>query len=1094
MKLRLTSLLRSLAVTAAAALLASGLSSCNQQEIDDINARLDALEAGTIPPVNQQITEIQNALSKLQAMDTELKGLITALEQKADSMQKELDQVNADLAQAKLDLAASLTAANQDIVNVLAAQQASLQAQLDNINAAITALQAKDVAIEARIDELKAYVDGKDTATRDWVTATFSTLEQYAQTVEELATIKTGIQTLQTTLTADYTSKLAAAVTALEASLQTWVGTLLPGYWTIAETQAKLDALEAAYKAADQAQSDQLPGIQTALNTAKSDLTAAYQAAIATAITEHSGVITTKLAEDIATAKADLQTKIDALNTRIDGLEARVTALEGDVARILAAVQSVVVVPDYSDGSVRLTGLPDTDTLRFQIYPLSAARQLVDAGKEAFKLEYMEVESVASDTLAVLPVTGVKMDSIYVLVATDATALRARIKDGHQSSSARLVISDGTVTRGTNFFPLFFSDPIYSTTIGYSKQAAVRFQLYGQAIVDNEDQDVSFGFAYAKSPGEMVTNPTLVYGTELETDGTYSLLAEGLASYTKYYYRSFLNKNGKSYYGDMGIFITTQAISDITLSDSKLVVFEEASLYLTATVTPNDADRNYPFWKSSDDEIVYVSSSVTTTCVFTGYHAGEAAIIAYADDGSGVEASCAISVRAPQERTDWTITYDGTNGEGKSVISVSGVEGGYFVEEDTGGPLANVLQDYEHSLNYYYHRQNITVVPKTGDQSFTYDRFPVGTKKFYLVGIDAEGHLTGEYKKLTVNIEPTAEMEAAYDLWLGDWEIDHRTVTIAEASRALATYTVTGLFGVDLAMPLQLGWDCELVFPNGYVTTVSSGEVGMYGLTSSSSFSTSKGVAATATFDDDSHTAATVAGSGTTVTLAILRYNSGWYYHQSGSAMDLPFAMTRPDPVLHEDTAVVAGTYASFIGSWQYNGYDITVEEKNSGVDYTVTIPYYAGLPSFTAVYNSGNGTMEIYAQDLTTFEHGTYGTCTRHLSGKFLYNSSEYNTPYYPFYGDANLIVELKLHESGNLTFHPGSCPYGDYMGFTYVWTINSGEYQGMGNWSSTFAVDSTIAVTPAPTILPVGRPGYRMAPARDGKAVKPSKPMINK
>ena len=100
---------------------------------DDINAideRLDALEQ-SVPSIDEQIAAIQTSIKALKEVDESLDESIKALEANDEATAEE-----------------------------------------------IAALQDADAAIEAKIEELKKYVDDAIKSTKDWVSATFATLEQ----------------------------------------------------------------------------------------------------------------------------------------------------------------------------------------------------------------------------------------------------------------------------------------------------------------------------------------------------------------------------------------------------------------------------------------------------------------------------------------------------------------------------------------------------------------------------------------------------------------------------------------------------------------------------------------------------------------------------------------------------------------------------------------------------------------------------------------------------------------------------------------------------------------------------------------------------
>ena len=81
------------------------------------------------------------------------------------------------------------------------------------------------------------------------------------------------------------------------------------------------------------------------------------------------------------------------------------------------------------------------------------------------------------------------------------------------------------------------------------------FRLRGKAFF-NTGGAVRYGFAYATTAIEMVISPTLVNSDNIDGSDNYSAVIEGLAAHTRYYYRSFLYRDGLYYYGDRMYFDT----------------------------------------------------------------------------------------------------------------------------------------------------------------------------------------------------------------------------------------------------------------------------------------------------------------------------------------------------------------------------------------------------------------------------------------------------------------------------------------------------------------------------------------------------------
>ena len=275
------------------------LPSCKKinEAIDDLNNRVTELENTTIPTINEQIANINTSIADLEAADIELKNYITALQNTAAELQKSIDATNTKIDEVKVALQSEISTAKADVLAQLEALRTEMTNELSQINSTIATLQAKDTELEGKIAELRTFVDTELKNTKDWATATFSTLEQYNALCSEIATIKTQIENLNKSIseletrlntkiatdiatavkglqgeladavtditnsytsaistakdeiTAAYTVAIQSAISALETSMKQWVGEQLANYYTIAESEAKLAALKADLEA-----------------------------------------------------------------------------------------------------------------------------------------------------------------------------------------------------------------------------------------------------------------------------------------------------------------------------------------------------------------------------------------------------------------------------------------------------------------------------------------------------------------------------------------------------------------------------------------------------------------------------------------------------------------------------------------------------------------------------------------------------------------------------------------------------------------------------------------------------------------------------
>jgi len=447
----------------------------NYYTIAEMNAKLEALQKSVTDGDTANAEEIEKLA---QTLKTEVENL-TAAYKKAiveaitenngiidGKIQSEIADVNTRIDNEVKTLGDKIAAIEKRIkeiegrINTIDEQIASINAtlkKLQELEDAISALKAEDEtikglieeakkALEDKIAELKTYVGNELNKTKNWASASFATLTQYQSLCDEVASLKSILEALDI-------DSITEALNSLEESMKTWVNGQLANYYTIAEINAKLEALQDAITNGDSANAEEIATLKQNLETAKSELTTAYQTAIEEAINQNNGVINQKIADDIKAATDALQETLNGLSARIDAIENRVAALEDKVAKIISGVQSVVVVPDYSDGSVRLSNIAD-NKIRFEVYPLEAAEAIAETGPSILSLDYVETITKSSEDFVNLPVTAVTFTGKTLILTVDGTNIPETIISGTSSANARLRISDGTNTRSSEYFPI----------------------------------------------------------------------------------------------------------------------------------------------------------------------------------------------------------------------------------------------------------------------------------------------------------------------------------------------------------------------------------------------------------------------------------------------------------------------------------------------------------------------------------------------------------------------------------------------------------------------------------------------------------------
>jgi len=315
--------------------------SCYKDNIDELQRQINALKGERIASINEQISSMGTSLSELKLVDSNLKELINALQDDGGRYADQLAQ-----------------------------------------------LAAMDKTLEGEIASLQDYVNVGLRNNRDWADATLATLGQLdslcsvvASFSAEFDALSKSIDDARRELIQASAEAIDAAVGKLEVSMKQWISEQLVDYYTIAQTDAKLDSLAKALSPTHETMEEAIWQQKQELASAKEELTSAYKKAIKEAIDNFEGKINTKIAADIASAKKELQDQIDAISSEITAIKGRLDAAEANIEGLVGRIQSIAVVPTYNDGCVLVTG--DVDTISFDIFPSSVADSLSRAWKNA---------------------------------------------------------------------------------------------------------------------------------------------------------------------------------------------------------------------------------------------------------------------------------------------------------------------------------------------------------------------------------------------------------------------------------------------------------------------------------------------------------------------------------------------------------------------------------------------------------------------------------------------------------------------------------------------------------------------------------------
>ena len=317
---------------------------------------------------------------------------------------------------------------------------ASIQGQLTTINGTIGSLQGTQTQLSGYVTSLQTTVGG--------LQGDYSSLQSLVNSLKEKDDSFAGeLKSLK-----DYIDQY-------DGDVKAWVEksyTSLEKFNTLQET---------------------VSGINTSITTINGRLDALDSSTqkIAADLKEKTDTLTNRLSRS--------QIEIEGIKSDLKKLQDEMDSVKEQMAAIVSAVQSVVVVPDYSDGSVKMTGGAE-NPLRFEVYPLEAAKNLAALGASALSLDCVETKTKSS-IFTNIPISGVSFDGEVLQVVANGSNLPGAVKSGDTAINARLRISDGTVTRSSEYFFLKYKET--NDNLNDNQQFEIRYTTTNGSMVDIKD-------------------------------------------------------------------------------------------------------------------------------------------------------------------------------------------------------------------------------------------------------------------------------------------------------------------------------------------------------------------------------------------------------------------------------------------------------------------------------------------------------------------------------------------------------------------------------------------------------------------------------
>ncbi len=287
---------------------------------------------------------------------------------------------------------------------------------------------------------------------------------------------------------------------------------------------------------------------------------------------------------------------------------------------------------------------------------------------------------------------------------------------------------------------------------------------------------ISYGFLWGDS--EETQDKKIV--CENAESGVFHHSLNELTHKTQYWYKSYLELDGKVYYGQLMTFTTDVVpVSHITLDKTEYTFhYKGATTTLKATVSPDDATDKTIAWSSSDEAVATVSETGVVTAIDNGN-----AIITASNVDHTVTATCSIIV----DRYD---IGDGTFENPYNAIAAKRLAKSLY----SGGKSDNVyikgkISNIQSAFSYNYGTANFYISDDTIDSNeelYCYGVYFLNNRSWELGDLQIkEGDEVLIYGKLT-NYQRTTPETADKESYLfslnGDTYDGHKTFVYASPS------------------------------------------------------------------------------------------------------------------------------------------------------------------------------------------------------------------------------------------------------------------------------------------------------------------------
>lgn len=304
-------------------------------------------------------------------------------------------------------------------------------------------------ALRNQIEELKDYINNT-ISSKEWLDATYCTLEEYEKTIKLITALQKEIEALKekdNTISKELYDKIDEQINLCYESMKSWISEYFTGYYDINQTDILIKSLQDMMESADNELKNDIESIKSALEASRTEMTKAYRNAIETAISEYSGYIEDKIAKSLEEINERISREVAEQNKRLDEIDERLKNLENIVSELFKRVQSISYIPLYEDKIADVFYPNDTTAgatikLDFMISPKNTTKDILKVYKEILNIKAIYIGSPTPIDLPIISCTG---DTVHGIISIEASAeiLSMDFYNEQEKAMVALHISDG---------------------------------------------------------------------------------------------------------------------------------------------------------------------------------------------------------------------------------------------------------------------------------------------------------------------------------------------------------------------------------------------------------------------------------------------------------------------------------------------------------------------------------------------------------------------------------------------------------------------------------------------------------------------------